>query len=65
MSRSLALAVLLAATPALAAPVARKGAAAPADVLPFPAVEKTLANGLKVIVVPTGFPDIVSVQIPI
>jgi zinc protease len=35
------------------------------DVLPFTATEKTLPNGLKVIVVPTGFPNIVSVQIPV
>ena len=35
------------------------------DILPFKAVEKTLPNGLKVIVVPTGFPNIVSVQIPV
>src|SRR5215469_8662752 len=35
------------------------------DVLPFHATEKTLANGLKVIVVPTGFPNIVSLQIPV
>jgi zinc protease len=35
------------------------------DVMPFRAVEKTLANGLKVIVVPTGFPNIVSLQIPV
>jgi zinc protease len=35
------------------------------DVLPFHATEKTLANGLRVIVVPTGFPDIVSLQIPV
>src|SRR5450759_2589569 len=33
--------------------------------LPFKAVEKTLPNGLKVIVVPTGFPNLVSVQIPV
>jgi zinc protease len=33
------------------------------DVLAFPAVERTLPNGLRVIVVPTGFPDLVSVQI--
>ncbi len=38
---------------------------APSDVLPFAAVEKTLPNGLKVIVVPTGFPNIVSLQIPV
>jgi zinc protease len=36
-----------------------------ADILPFRATEKTLANGLKVIVVPTGFPNIVSSQIPV
>jgi zinc protease len=36
-----------------------------ADVMPFRAVEKTLPNGLKVIVVPTGFPNIVSLQIPV
>src|SRR5215208_736458 len=35
------------------------------DVLPFKATEHTLANGLKVIVVPTGFPNLVSVQIPV
>jgi zinc protease len=35
------------------------------DVLPLKAVEKTLGNGLKVIVVPTGFPNIVSLQIPV
>jgi zinc protease len=35
------------------------------DILPFKATEQTLANGLKVIVVPTGFPNIVSIQIPV
>ena len=35
------------------------------DILPFKATETTLANGLKVIVVPTGFPNIVSIQIPV
>jgi zinc protease len=35
------------------------------DVLPFKATEKTLANGLTVIVIPTGFPNLVSVQIPV
>jgi zinc protease len=34
-------------------------------ILPFKAVEHTLANGLKVIAVPTGFPNIVSVYIPV
>jgi zinc protease len=36
-----------------------------AGLLPFEAAEKTLPNGLKVIVVPTGFPNIVSLQIPV
>ena len=44
---------------------AQTPAAASRDVLPFAATEKTLANGLKVIVVPTGFPNIVSLQIPV
>jgi zinc protease len=39
--------------------------AAPDDVLPFRATERTLPNGLKVIVIPTGFPNLVSVQIPV
>lgn len=41
--------------------------AAPADrpLLPFQATQKTLPNGLRVIVVPTGLPNIVSVQIPV
>jgi zinc protease len=46
-----------------AAPAAKK--TADTNILPFKATEKTLANGLKVIVVPTGFPNLVSVQIPV
>jgi zinc protease len=46
-----------------------RGASTPtqktSDVLPFKASEKTLANGLKVIVVPTGFPNIVAMYIPV
>lgn len=42
-----------------------KSAKAKGDVLPFSATEKTLPNGLKVIVVPTGFPNLVSIQIPV
>lgn len=38
---------------------------APDDILPFRACEATLANGLRVIVVPTGFPNLVSLQIPV
>ncbi len=57
-------ALLLAALAAApAAPAAARPPPPPGDVLPFPAVERTLANGLRVIVVPTGFPDLVSVQI--
>jgi zinc protease len=55
--------MLLASAAALAAPgapVSAKG-----DVLPFKATEKTLANGLKIIVVPTGLPNLVSVTIPV
>jgi zinc protease len=55
--------LLAAALCALALPVVA-GAQAQNDILPFKASEKTLANGLKVIVVPTGFPNIVSLQIP-
>lgn len=51
-------AAFLAAAPAIAAPAA-------SDVLPFKATEKLLPNGLKVIVVPTGFPNLVSVHIPV
>ncbi|MDQ6628464.1 MAG: insulinase family protein [Pseudomonadota bacterium] len=39
--------------------------AADTDFLPFKATEATLANGLKVIVVPTGLPNLVSLQIPV
>lgn len=35
------------------------------DVIPYRATETTLANGLRVIVVPTGFPNLVSLQIPV
>jgi zinc protease len=38
---------------------------APQDILPFDITETTLANGLRLIVVPTGFPNLVSVQIPV
>ena len=34
-------------------------------IFPFPVTEKTLSNGLKIIVVPTGFPNLVSIQIPV
>jgi zinc protease len=59
--------ILMAALCALALPLTAQQAGATdilPDILPFRAAEKTLANGLKVIVVPTGFPNIVSLQIP-
>ena len=56
--------ILMAALCALLLPVALM-AQTSGDILPFKASEKTLPNGLKVIVVPTGFPNIVSVQIPV
>ena len=40
-------------------------AASASDILPFKATERTLPNGLKVIIVPTGFPNIVALQIPV
>lgn len=52
------------ALPALAAPASSQ-APSKSDVLPFKALEKQLPNGLKVIVVPTGFPNLVSVTIPV
>ena len=55
-----ALPVSAATTPKSSKPVTTGG-----DILPFHASEKTLANGLKVIVVPTGFPNIVSLYIPV
>ncbi len=35
------------------------------DILPFKATEKTLPNGLRVIVVPTGLPNLVALHIPV
>src|SRR5215470_2217667 len=60
--------VMLAMTMSCSRPSAQpSGAAAAAskDVLPFKATETTLQNGLKVVVVPTGFPNLVSIQIPV
>jgi zinc protease len=60
--------VMLATTIGCSGPSAQTTgpAAAPSnDVLPFKATETTLPNGLKVIVIPTGFPNLVSIQIPV
>ncbi|HLF56565.1 MAG TPA: pitrilysin family protein [Thermoanaerobaculia bacterium] len=56
---------LLAAALALAALSPLVAAPSGDRILPFEAVEKTLPNGLRVIVVPTGFPNLVSLQIPV
>ena len=63
LSAPILLTSLLASAVALAAPAAP--AKSGGDVLPFKATEKTLANGLKIIVVPTGLPNLVSVTIPV
>jgi zinc protease len=60
-SRFVAGFIFLLLTSALAAQAPPRGQ----DILPFKATEHTLPNGLKVIVVPTGFPNIVSIQIPV
>src|ERR1044072_4233184 len=59
------MAVLLSMTAPPAPLAAQADGNQPGDVLPFRATETTLANGLKVIVVPTGFPNLVSIQIPV
>jgi zinc protease len=66
IAAALALTACAPATRIDVAPTSSVAAGAPAgDILPLRATEHTLANGLKVIVVPTGFPNIVSLQIPV
>src|SRR5678815_5841525 len=62
---AVAVALTLFATEPASAQKKATAANSSGDILPFKATEKTLANGLKIIVVPTGFPNIVSVQIPV
>jgi zinc protease len=50
--------------PARKSPEAPAPASAP-KALPFPIFQKTLPNGLKVAVIPTGMPNLVSLQIPV
>src|SRR5262249_14583545 len=57
--------VLLSLATALAAQSPAQRASSSSDILPFAATERTLPNGLKVIVVPTGFPNLVSIDIPV
>src|SRR5688500_4530245 len=63
-SATLVVALTLCAVPASAQKTATAANNA-GDILPFKATEKTLPNGLKIIVVPTGFPNIVSLRIPV
>ena len=65
MSKLIPTALLALSAPVFAASNVAAGAPGGSDVLPFKATEKTLANGLKIIVVPTGFPNLVSVTIPV
>jgi zinc protease len=65
MSRLRALACILLALSSVKTMAQTAPKPTTSDILPFKATEKTLANGLKVIVVPTGFPNIVSIQIPV
>jgi zinc protease len=60
-----ALALILVASSAMAPRTSRAEKPAGKDILPFKPTEKTLPNGLKVIIVPTGFPNLVSLQIPV
>ena len=69
MVRSLrsAAALVIILTSVLTAQTSRSGGQGSrnGDVLPFDATESTLPNGLKVIVVPTGFPNLVSLRIAV
>ncbi|HVR44878.1 MAG TPA: pitrilysin family protein [Thermoanaerobaculia bacterium] len=60
--RILTVVLLALATPALAAQSDTMSKST-SEVLPFESVEKTLPNGLKVLVVPTPFPNLVSLYI--
>jgi len=62
----LVLLLILMTKPVPASPPHAAGSADKSEsLLPFTATEHTLSNGLKVIVVPTGFKNIVSLQIPV
>ncbi len=56
---------LLLVASSLAVTASAQTPGATARILPFDATERTLPNGLRVIVVPTGFPNLVSLQIPV
>ncbi|HEU5163445.1 MAG TPA: insulinase family protein, partial [Thermoanaerobaculia bacterium] len=65
MSRLRFVAALLVAVSVTAFAQTAPPPASSSKILPFNAVEKTLPNGLRVIIVPTGFPNLVSLQIPV
>ena len=64
IAMALSAAALIALTSSMSA-VQEASLPAATDVLPFAATETMLPNGLKVIIVPTGFPNLVSIQIPV
>ncbi len=55
----------LAALPALLIAAPAPPAAAAKGAFPFKIHQKTLPNGLRVVVIPTGMPNLVSLQIPV
>jgi zinc protease len=63
--RAAAVALLSAVLAIAASGAPARTRAAAGDLLPFAATEVTLPNHLRVIVVPTGFPNLVSIQIPV
>ena len=65
LSKFVSLACLSMAAPGVLAAASAAAAPSKSVVLPFKALEKQLPNGLKVIIVPTGFPNLVSVTIPV
>lgn len=67
LSLALVPTLLLGAAPEGSAPKPKSPKVAPSSpkAFPFPIHQKTLANGLKVVVIPTGMPNLVSLQIPV
>ncbi len=55
--------LILGAAPAVKVPGKTVGTTAKA--FPFPIHQKTLPNGLKIVVIPTGLPNLVSLQVPV
>ncbi|MBL0209824.1 MAG: insulinase family protein [Holophagaceae bacterium] len=57
--------LILAAAPESPKPLKSGQAGQTAKAFPFPIHQKTLPNGLKIVVIPTGLPNLVSLQIPV